>query len=152
MAANVEATLSAAKFAHYIHQLLCSLLASTLIRVLAVSTKLSRIPGLTPAFINNNLPCSTATDKGHMRRHQSNAASMRNIQNNKVAAWAKVDRLMPQQEACSMQDMFCFAALANANTGTMYTDLTGSFPAWLTMSGFVSVGSTTQTTDIFVCC
>jgi hypothetical protein len=24
--------------------------------------------------------------------------------------------------------------------------------AWLAMSGFVSVGSTTQTTDIFVCC
>jgi hypothetical protein len=36
--------------------------------------------------------------------------------------------MMPQQEACSMQDVFCFAALANANTGTMYTDLTGSFP------------------------
>ncbi len=27
-----------------------------------------------------------------------------------------------------MQDVFCFAALADANTGTMYTDLTGSFP------------------------
>ncbi len=27
-----------------------------------------------------------------------------------------------------MQDMFCFAALANANSRTMYTDLTGSFP------------------------
>ncbi len=39
--------------------------------------------------------------------------------------------MMPQQEACSMQDMFCFAVLANANTGTMYTDLTGSFPVWL---------------------
>jgi hypothetical protein len=36
--------------------------------------------------------------------------------------------MMPQQEACSMQDVFCFAALANANTGTMYTDLAGSFP------------------------
>jgi hypothetical protein len=63
-----------------------------------------------------------------MRRHQSNTASTCNIQNDKVAAWAKVDRMMPQQEACSMQDMFCFAALTNANTGTMYTDLTGSFP------------------------
>ncbi len=39
--------------------------------------------------------------------------------------------MMPQQEACSMQDVFCFAALANANTETMYTDLTGSFPVWL---------------------
>ncbi len=36
--------------------------------------------------------------------------------------------MMPQQEACSMQDIFCFATLANANTGTMYTDLTSSFP------------------------
>jgi hypothetical protein len=36
--------------------------------------------------------------------------------------------MMPQQEACSMQDIFCFATLADANTGTMYTDLTGSFP------------------------
>ncbi len=36
--------------------------------------------------------------------------------------------MMPQQEACSMQDVFCFAALADANTGTIYTDRTGSFP------------------------
>jgi hypothetical protein len=79
MAANVKATLSAAKYAHYIHQLLCSPPTSTLIWALAVSTKLSTIHGLTPAFINNNLPCSTATNKGHMCRHQSNTASMRNI-------------------------------------------------------------------------
>ncbi len=38
---------------------------------------------------------------------------------------------MPQQEACSMQDVFCFAALPDANTGTMYTDLTDSFPVRL---------------------
>jgi hypothetical protein len=93
-----------------------------------VSTELSTIPGLTPAFINNNLPPSTATDKGHVHRHRSNTASTRNIQKNKVAARAEVDQMMPQQDACSMQDMFCFAALANANTVTMYTELTGSFP------------------------
>ncbi len=27
-----------------------------------------------------------------------------------------------------MQDMFCFAALTDANTGTVYMDLTGAFP------------------------
>jgi hypothetical protein len=27
-----------------------------------------------------------------------------------------------------MQDVFCFAVLANAITGTMYTDITGPFP------------------------
>ncbi len=39
--------------------------------------------------------------------------------------------MMPQQEACSMQDVFCIDALADANTETMYTDLTGSFPVRL---------------------
>ena len=27
-----------------------------------------------------------------------------------------------------MQDVFCFAALANPMTGTMYTNITGAFP------------------------
>jgi hypothetical protein len=27
-----------------------------------------------------------------------------------------------------MQDVFCFAALADTITGTMYTDITGAFP------------------------
>jgi hypothetical protein len=131
MAANVETTLSAAKYARYIHQLLCSPPASTLLQALAVSTKLSTISGLTPAFINNNLPHSTATNKGHMCRHRSNTASTQNVHNETVAAWAEVDRMMLQQEACSMQDVFCIAALADANTGTMYTDLTSSFPVRL---------------------
>jgi hypothetical protein len=26
--------------------------------------------------------------------------------------------------------MFCFAALANATLGTMYTNITGAFPVW----------------------
>ena len=36
--------------------------------------------------------------------------------------------MFPQQELCAVQDIFCFAALANAITGTMYTDITGAFP------------------------
>jgi hypothetical protein len=85
MAANVEAMSSATKYARYIHQLLCSPPASTLLRALAINTKLSTIPGLTPALINNNLPCFTATDKGHMRRHRSNTASRQNVHNKTVA-------------------------------------------------------------------
>jgi hypothetical protein len=45
-----------------------------------------------------------------------------------VNARAEVDRMFPQHELCAMQDVFCFAALANAITGTMYTDVTGAFP------------------------
>ncbi len=36
--------------------------------------------------------------------------------------------MFPQQELCAVQDVFCFAALANVITGTMYTDITGAFP------------------------
>jgi hypothetical protein len=66
MAANVDTTSSLSKYARYVHQLLCSPLAATLLHALATSTKLTTIPGLTPAFICSHLPCSTATDKGHM--------------------------------------------------------------------------------------
>ncbi len=36
--------------------------------------------------------------------------------------------MFPAHEACAAQDMLCSAALADATTGTMYTDLTGAFP------------------------
>ncbi len=35
--------------------------------------------------------------------------------------------MFPTHKACVAQYMFCFAALADAMTGTMYTDLTGVF-------------------------
>jgi hypothetical protein len=128
MAANVEATSSAPEYARYVHQLLCSPPAATLLKALTISTELSTIPGLTPALVMKHLPRSTATDKGHMRRHRSNTASTRNVQQERVCARAEVNRMMPRQELCNMQDILCFAALADANTGTMYTDLTGAFP------------------------
>ena len=36
----------------------------------------------------------------------------------------------PPQEECAAQDneMFCYAALADANEGTIYTNQTGQFP------------------------
>jgi hypothetical protein len=50
------------------------------------------------------------------------------MQDDIVTARAKVDRMFPQHKLCAMQDVFCFAALANAITSTMYTDITGAFP------------------------
>ena len=126
--ANVAATSSAAEYARYVHQLLCSPPAATLLQALAKSTELQTIPGLSPALIHNHLPRSTATDKGHMRRHRANTASTRNNQAAIVQARAEVDDIFPTHDACAVHDMFCFAALADANTGTMYTDLTGAFP------------------------
>ncbi len=45
-----------------------------------------------------------------------------------MAAYMEVNHMSPTQEVCSMQEMFCFAALTDANTGTMYTNLNGAFP------------------------
>jgi len=81
-----------------------------------------------PALIKNHLSLYTATDKGHMRRHRSNTASTQNTQKDIVAARAEVDHMFPQHEICSTQDVFCFAALANTVTGTIYTDITGASP------------------------
>jgi hypothetical protein len=62
-----------------------------------------------------------------MRRHRANTASTRNKHADVILAQAEVDRMFPAHEACAAQDMFCFPALADATTGTMYTDLTGAF-------------------------
>ncbi len=128
MAANIDATSSAAKYARYIRQLLCSPPTSTLLRALERSTDLTTIPGLNSTLIRSYLPRSAATDKEHMCRHRANTALTRNLQADIVAARAEVDRMFPAHEACTMQDGFCFAALADANAGTMYSNLIGAFP------------------------
>ncbi len=56
---------------------------------------------------------------------------MHNTQSDIIVICAKVDRMFPTKEACAMQDMFCFAVLADANTSTIYTDLYGTFPVRL---------------------
>jgi hypothetical protein len=56
MAANMEATSSATKYAQYTHQLLCSLPAATLLHALNNSKELMTIPGHTLALIRAHLP------------------------------------------------------------------------------------------------
>ncbi len=63
-----------------------------------------------------------------MRRHRANTASTHNAHANIMATCVDVNSMSPTQEVCSLQEIFCFAPLADANTGTMYTDLTGAFP------------------------
>jgi hypothetical protein len=128
IAANVDALSSTAKYARYIDQCMCSPPSATLLGALDRSEELPTIPGLTPALIKNHLPCSTATNKGHMHQHRSNTTSTPNMQDDIVNAQAEVNRIFPQHKLCAMQCVFCFTALANAITGTMYTDITGAFP------------------------
>jgi hypothetical protein len=113
------------------HQLLCSPPAATLLLALDKSTKLQTIPRLMPALIRTHCPQSTATNKGHMRRHFSNTASTCNKHADIILARAEIDHMFPTHEACVSQDMFRFAALADATTSTMYMDLTGAIPVRL---------------------
>jgi hypothetical protein len=76
----LDATSSASEYARYIHQALCSPLATTLIQALKCSRELATIPGLTVHLINIRLPYSTATDKGHMRRHRQGIQSTQTMQ------------------------------------------------------------------------
>jgi hypothetical protein len=69
VAANIDTTSSTAEYARYIHQIMCSLPASTLLWALDLREELATIPGLTSTLIENHLPCSTTTDKGHMQQH-----------------------------------------------------------------------------------
>jgi hypothetical protein len=108
---------------------MCSPPASILLWALDLSEELATIPGLPTTLIKNHMPCSAATDTGHMQQHHANTASTRNMQPNIIAARAKVDCMIPPQEICAMQDMFCFAKLTDAITGTMYTNITSAFPA-----------------------
>ncbi len=128
IAANVDTTSSTGEYACYIHQALCSSPATTLIQALKCSRKLATIPGLTAHLIKIHLPYSTATDKDHMRRHRQGIESTRTMQPAIVQARPDVNSLEPDKEICAAHDMFCFVALANLNTGTMYTDLPGAFP------------------------
>ncbi len=130
MATNIDATSSAAKYPRHVHQLLCSPLAATLLHALATSTKLTTIPGLPSALIWSHLPCSMATDKGHMRCHRLHTALTCNNHADIALARANVFQMCPPHKACTVQDMFCFAALANATLGTVYTNITGAFPIW----------------------
>jgi len=128
IAANVDATSTAAEYARFIHQALCSPTATTLLWALERSKELATIPGFTSRLVRTHLPLSTATDKGHMRRHQQGTRSTGSLQPAILDARRQVDELTPTEEICATHDIFCFAALTDLTTGTMYTNLPGAFP------------------------
>ncbi len=127
MASNLQTCNTKAELAQYIHQCLCSPPKATLLKAIN-NGQLSSFPGLTYDLINKHLPPSTATDKGHMHRTRQGVQSTRNNITAIRDARTEVDNMSPNEEICNTQHMFCYAALADTKTGTMYTDLTGQFP------------------------
>jgi hypothetical protein len=69
IAANIDATSTAAEHARFIHQALCLPPAAILIRALATSSELVTIPRFMVHLIQHHLQRSTAADKVHMRQH-----------------------------------------------------------------------------------
>ena len=39
-----------------------------------------------------------------------------------------MEDINPTEEVCAVRDIYCYAILANLNTGMMYSDQTGMFP------------------------
>jgi hypothetical protein len=129
IAANVDATSSVGEYARYIHQALCSPPATTLIQALKCSRELlATTPGLTAHRINTHLPYSTATDKGYLRRHRQGIQSAQIMQPAINHTRHDVNSQQSDEDICAAHDMFCFAALSDLITGTMYTNLSGAFP------------------------
>ncbi len=62
-----------------------------------------------------------------MRCHRQGIQSTQTMQPVIIQARRDVDSLQPDKEICATHDMFCFAALANLNTGTTYTNLSFVF-------------------------
>ena len=126
-ATNTIQTSTMEELAKYYHQCLLSPPKLTLLQSIN-NQPLRTFPGLTYGLISKHLPPSTATDKGHMKRRKQNIRSTRSNKTDIQHAKFEVMDMHPPQQMCAALDMFCFAALADANEGTMYTDLTGKFP------------------------
>ena len=122
-------TSSQAELAMYYHQCLCSPTVSTLIKAIR-NEQLKSWPGLTIELIKKHLPPASATARGHMVRTRQGTNSTRNVRQEIIDARTEADSINPPEQVCTAIDneMFVFAALADANADTIYTDLTGRFP------------------------
>ncbi|KAL7538190.1 hypothetical protein ACHAXR_008359, partial [Thalassiosira sp. AJA248-18] len=113
----------------FYHQCLCSPTVSTLIKAIR-NQQLKSWPGLTIELIKKHLPPASATARGHMVRTRQGTNSTRNMRQEIIDARTEADSINPPEQVCTAIDneMFVFAALADTNADTIYTDLTGRFP------------------------
>ena len=117
-----------AETAEFYHQSLFSPPTTTLLKAIK-NNQLNSFPGLVPSLLKH-LPPSTATAKGHMHRNRKGLRSTRAKTKEIKDARLDLEDMNPPQQICSAQEqnVMCYAALADTNTGTIYTDLPGPFP------------------------
>ena len=119
------------------HQAFFNLPIQTLITA-ANNGQMKGIPLLNDAkMIKKYLAPSPATSKGRLTKQRSNVRSTRPKEKTKQQTEEEIDSnepippdtdvdVIPTEEQAS--NVFCCAALADATEGTLYTDMTGSFP------------------------
>jgi len=97
----------------YMHQAFFCPPIQTLLRAANLGF-LDNIPFLQPDLIHKHLTPSSATAKGRLKLTPTGHYSTRSH---------------PAASTPKMADIFCFAALADKQHGTFYTDCTGKLPA-----------------------
>ena len=94
--------------------------------------QLEGIPFLAkPDLSRKYLAPSPATPKGRMRRHNAGLRSTQNAvarKRERAAAKRRTKQKSDPKEVKETNNVFCFAALADKQTGTLYTDQTGALP------------------------
>ncbi|KAL7462118.1 hypothetical protein ACHAXS_005381 [Conticribra weissflogii] len=83
-------------------------------------------PGLTSAAVRKYLPPSPANDKGHMKRTHQNIRSTKKKE--KQGSNDNNNPPMETMEEPKLMNLFCFAAIADLNKGTIYINNMGKFP------------------------
>ena len=106
----------------YIHHCLFSPPVTTLVKAIDNNQLLS-FP-VSRRDVVKYLPPSSATIKGHLNRVPKNFRSTTKQEKEITLE----EDLHPPQEVNAACELFCFTTLADTNTGTIYTDLTGRFP------------------------
>ena len=112
------------------HQSFFSLLIQQIVDA-AMNNQLEGIPFLSkPELIRKYLPPSPATPKGRMKRQRTGLRSTRKkvARKREVAAMRRAKKDSEPDEKNEANNIFCFAALADKQTGTMYTNQTGALP------------------------
>ena len=115
----------------YMHQSFFNLPATTLIKAI-INNQLINIPCMKVDTIRKYLSPSPATPKGRMKRPRTGIRSTRKPSPGSKAldhtSKGDVDSIYNPLEGNKVCNMFCYAALADKQTGTLYTDATGALP------------------------
>ena len=123
---SIVETITMSELAMYQHQTLYLPPKSTLLRAIA-NQQLKSFPGLTFELINKHLSPSSASGKCNMIQTRKNLQLTRSQRKEILDARLAVGNMNPPHEICTAinNEIFCFAALADAIKDTIYSDLAG---------------------------